>query len=278
MATACAGDGRNFLQCLNGRFETTMVERSLYLAQTTRKSSLAASRPKSAVSPATPARPICSSRWSVAAMNGKVSLLTTNLPFSAWPTISPNAATATAPIDHLVHHAEILTIEGDSYRRRVAEAARKPRATAQPVPPAGAGHDFRGFHVAQQPPRSGGRADAARLAVTRRLDPGADRHRPPGRPSRAPAAHRRRRGGRGENPPVRPPGGLLSVHADAASWKPQPGEQLEHLCRSLLRPPLALDRLTESTQGRRPTQAAPRVRRRHAPAPVSCNPLRNCAC
>jgi DNA replication protein DnaC len=56
-------------------------------------------------------------------------VLTTNLPFSEWPTIFPNAATATALIDRLVHHAEILTMEGDSYRRRVAEAKRKlPRA------------------------------------------------------------------------------------------------------------------------------------------------------
>jgi len=53
-------------------------------------------------------------------------VLTTNLPFSEWPTIFPNAATATALIDRLVHHAEILTIDGDSYRRRVAEAKRKP--------------------------------------------------------------------------------------------------------------------------------------------------------
>jgi DNA replication protein DnaC len=53
-------------------------------------------------------------------------VLTTNLPFSEWPTIFPSAATATALIDRLVHHAEILTIDGDSYRRRVAEAKRKP--------------------------------------------------------------------------------------------------------------------------------------------------------
>jgi hypothetical protein len=46
------------------------------------------------------------------------------------PTIFPNAATTTALIDRLVHHAEILTIEGDSYRRRVAENRRKP-----PKPP-----------------------------------------------------------------------------------------------------------------------------------------------
>jgi DNA replication protein DnaC len=53
-------------------------------------------------------------------------VLTTNLPFSDWPTIFPNAGSAIALIDRLVHHAEILTIEGDSYRRRVAEAKRKP--------------------------------------------------------------------------------------------------------------------------------------------------------
>jgi DNA replication protein DnaC len=52
-------------------------------------------------------------------------VLTTNLPFSEWPTIFPSAATATALIDRIVHHAEILTVEGDSYRRRVAEARRK---------------------------------------------------------------------------------------------------------------------------------------------------------
>ena len=53
--------------------------------------------------------------------------ITTNLPFSEWPTIFPNAATATALIDRLVHHAEILTLEGDSYRRRVAEARKTPK-------------------------------------------------------------------------------------------------------------------------------------------------------
>jgi DNA replication protein DnaC len=54
-------------------------------------------------------------------------VLTTNLPFSEWPT----AGSAIALIDRLVHHAEILTIEGDSYRRRVAEAKRKsPRSAS----------------------------------------------------------------------------------------------------------------------------------------------------
>ena len=53
-------------------------------------------------------------------------VLTTNLAFSDWPTIFPNAGSAIALIDRLVHHAEIITIDGDSYRRRVAEAKRKP--------------------------------------------------------------------------------------------------------------------------------------------------------
>jgi DNA replication protein DnaC len=39
-------------------------------------------------------------------------VLTTNLRFSDWPTIFPNAATVTALIDRVVHHADILTIEG----------------------------------------------------------------------------------------------------------------------------------------------------------------------
>ncbi|MEK7372122.1 MAG: ATP-binding protein [candidate division NC10 bacterium] len=57
-------------------------------------------------------------------------MLTTNLPFSEWPTIFPNAGSAIALIDRLVHHAELITIDGDSYRRRVAEATRKPPRAA----------------------------------------------------------------------------------------------------------------------------------------------------
>ena len=53
-------------------------------------------------------------------------VLTTNLAFSDWPTIFPNAGSAIALIDRLIHHAEIIQIEGDSYRRRAAELTRKP--------------------------------------------------------------------------------------------------------------------------------------------------------
>jgi DNA replication protein DnaC len=57
-------------------------------------------------------------------------VLTTNLTFSDWPTIFPNAACTTALIDRAIHHADLLVIEGDSYRRREAEtakASRRPR-------------------------------------------------------------------------------------------------------------------------------------------------------
>jgi len=54
-------------------------------------------------------------------------VLTTNLAFSDWPTVFPNAACTTALIDRVVHHAEIIAIEGESYRRREAQANRPSR-------------------------------------------------------------------------------------------------------------------------------------------------------
>lgn len=59
-------------------------------------------------------------------------VLTTNLPFSEWPTIFPNAACATALIDRVVHHADIITIEGGSYRRRAAEESAIARKAKKP--------------------------------------------------------------------------------------------------------------------------------------------------
>lgn len=54
-------------------------------------------------------------------------VMTTNLAFSDWPTIFPNATCATALIDRTVHHADVVAIEGDSYRRRDAETDKKSR-------------------------------------------------------------------------------------------------------------------------------------------------------
>jgi DNA replication protein DnaC len=48
-------------------------------------------------------------------------ILTTNLAFRDWPTVFPNATCATALIDRVVHHADVIAIEGKSYRAREAE-------------------------------------------------------------------------------------------------------------------------------------------------------------
>lgn len=55
-------------------------------------------------------------------------VLTTNLAFSSWPSIFPSATSATALIDRIVHHADVIKIDGESYRRREAEAEQKPKS------------------------------------------------------------------------------------------------------------------------------------------------------
>lgn len=62
-------------------------------------------------------------------------MLTTNLAFSEWSSVFPNAACTTALIDRVVHHAEIIAIEGDSYRKREAQAAiNKPKPSRRAKP------------------------------------------------------------------------------------------------------------------------------------------------
>jgi DNA replication protein DnaC len=57
-------------------------------------------------------------------------VLTTNLAFVDWPTIFPSATCATALIDRVIHHADVIAIEGESYRLREARehAAQRPTA------------------------------------------------------------------------------------------------------------------------------------------------------
>ena len=50
-------------------------------------------------------------------------VLTTNLAFKEWPTVFPNATCATALIDRVIHHADVISIEGESYRLREAKDA-----------------------------------------------------------------------------------------------------------------------------------------------------------
>ncbi|MGH8135638.1 MAG: IS21-like element helper ATPase IstB [Steroidobacteraceae bacterium] len=59
-------------------------------------------------------------------------VVTTNLPFKQWDTVFPNAACAVALIDRLTHHAEIIAIDGESYRKREAEQAQKRKQEQKP--------------------------------------------------------------------------------------------------------------------------------------------------
>ena len=53
--------------------------------------------------------------------------ITANQPFSAWDQVFPDPAMTVAAIDRLVHHATIIEMNGESYRRRSAIA----RSTAK---------------------------------------------------------------------------------------------------------------------------------------------------
>ena len=48
-------------------------------------------------------------------------IVTTNRPFSEWGEVFPNAACVVSLIDRLIHHSEILSIEGGSYRMKEAK-------------------------------------------------------------------------------------------------------------------------------------------------------------
>jgi DNA replication protein DnaC len=45
-------------------------------------------------------------------------MVTSNLPFGRWGETFSDDVVAAAMIDRLVHHAEVLTLTGDSYRTR----------------------------------------------------------------------------------------------------------------------------------------------------------------
>jgi len=58
----------------------------------------------------------------------KSTLVTTNRPFAEWREVFPNAACVVSLVDRLVHHAEIIAIDGDSYRLKEARDRTEQRA------------------------------------------------------------------------------------------------------------------------------------------------------
>lgn len=105
-------------------------------SSTTPKSDCSSST-KSAFSPSTTETETSCSRVISRRYEKKNTVLTTYLAFRDWPTIFPNATCATALIDRVVHHADVIAIEGESYRAREADAqakARRARRKEQPGP------------------------------------------------------------------------------------------------------------------------------------------------
>ena len=58
----------------------------------------------------------------------KSTLVTTNRPFAEWSEVFPNAACVVSLVDRLVHNAEIISIEGESYRLKEARERSEARA------------------------------------------------------------------------------------------------------------------------------------------------------
>lgn len=56
-------------------------------------------------------------------------IITTNQPFAQWNEVFPNATCVVTLVDRLVHHSEIITIAGDSYRLKEAKERSALKAT-----------------------------------------------------------------------------------------------------------------------------------------------------
>ena len=58
----------------------------------------------------------------------KSTVITTNRPFAEWREVFPNAACVVSLVDRLVHNAEIIAVDGDSYRLKEAQERSEQRA------------------------------------------------------------------------------------------------------------------------------------------------------
>jgi len=61
-------------------------------------------------------------------------LVTTNRPFSDWHEVFPGAACVVSLVDRLVHNAEVIAIDGDSYRLKEAKERAEQRARQRKAP------------------------------------------------------------------------------------------------------------------------------------------------
>ena len=68
----------------------------------------------------------------------KPTIVTTNRPFTEWNEVFPNAACVVSIVDRLIHHSEIIVLEGESYRIKEAKerASNKKRSSPKSKRPA----------------------------------------------------------------------------------------------------------------------------------------------
>ena len=60
-------------------------------------------------------------------------IVTSNKPFSAWGEIFGDEVVAAAMIDRLVHHAELISLKGDSYRLKDQDLGARPTPAGEPA-------------------------------------------------------------------------------------------------------------------------------------------------
>jgi DNA replication protein DnaC len=53
-------------------------------------------------------------------------IVTSNKPFGRWGEVFGDEVVAAAMIERLVHHAEVISLKGDSYRLRNRDLGRQP--------------------------------------------------------------------------------------------------------------------------------------------------------
>lgn len=58
-------------------------------------------------------------------------IITANQPFSEWHSIFADTSMTVAAVDRLIHHAQIIELEGESYRKKTAEKRNKVAAEAE---------------------------------------------------------------------------------------------------------------------------------------------------
>ena len=65
----------------------------------------------------------------------KPTIITTNKPFSEWGEVFPSASCVVSLVDRLIHHSEIILLEGESYRMKEAQERADKKKRSKRTPP-----------------------------------------------------------------------------------------------------------------------------------------------